>query len=64
MMDTLVEEHVIARRAVGQLLLDKERFISGESSAMSDMKGQIELLLDLLVLSTSRKRMSSSSCRS
>jgi hemerythrin-like domain-containing protein len=46
-MDRLVEEHVFARRTVGQLLLDKDRFLSGKQDALSDIRKGIQALLDL-----------------
>ncbi len=46
-MDSLAQEHVAARGAVGQLLLDKERFRKGAQEALTGIRSSIQELLDL-----------------
>jgi len=46
-MDTLVEQHVFARRTVGQLLLDKDRLVAGDRKAIESIRKGIRALLDL-----------------
>ena len=46
-MDRLTEEHVLARKLVGRLMLDQDRCVKGEKAALTAMKQDIHELADL-----------------
>ena len=46
-MDQLTEEHVLARKLVGRLMLDQGRCVKGDQAALAAMKQDIQELADL-----------------
>ena len=46
-MDQLTEEHVLARKLVGRLMLDQERCVKAEPGALAAIKQDIRELADL-----------------
>ena len=46
-MDQLTEEHVLARKLVGRLMLDQDRCVKGEKAGLVAMKRDIQELAEL-----------------
>ncbi len=46
-MDQLTEEHVLARKLVGRLMLDQDRCVKGDKAALAAVKQDIKELADL-----------------
>jgi len=46
-MDQLTEEHVLARKLVGRLMLDQDHCVKGEKAALAAIKQDIKELADL-----------------
>ena len=46
-MDELTEEHVLARKLVGRLMLDQDRCVKGDKAALAAMRQDIKELADL-----------------
>jgi len=46
-MDQLTEEHVVARKLVGRLMLDQDRCVKGDKAALAAMRQDIQELADL-----------------
>ena len=46
-MNQLTEEHMLARKLVGRLMLDRERCVKGDKAALTEMKQDLQELADL-----------------
>jgi hemerythrin-like domain-containing protein len=46
-MDQLTEEHVLARKLVGRLMLDQDRCVKGDQAALAAMRQDLQEVADL-----------------